>query len=171
MDTLVRESTGDDAERIAEVCATAFQATYESFLPSSYIARSISNYYTVEKVRSDIPSAWPGWSGYLVAEEQGVVVGAAGGGLLEPATAELYVIYLDPQKRGNGIGTMLLDRFVDAVSEQGAQTLQVHVIEGNNLGTPFYLARGFTPVEVAPAYGTEPDEAINAIKMCRKLHD
>jgi ribosomal protein S18 acetylase RimI-like enzyme len=97
------------------------------------------------------------------------VLGAAGGGMTAPGVGELRVLYLHPAQRGRGRGTLLLDRVVEQVTEAGAAELWVSVVVGNELGIPFYRARGFEHVEKRPAYGSEPDDDVWVRRMRRPL--
>ena len=76
------------------------------------------------------------------------MVGAAGGGMIGDDTGELFVIYLDPHRRNEGIGTMLLDAVTKQQKEEYGATRQwVSVQKGNMKGIPFYEVRGFSFVE------------------------
>ncbi|MEN1936613.1 GNAT family N-acetyltransferase [Paenibacillus sp. 102] len=53
------------------------------------------------------------------------------------------MLYLNPSRRGEGIGTMLLHAITERQIEQGAIEQWVSVMKGNQKGIPFYEARGF----------------------------
>lgn len=53
------------------------------------------------------------------------------------------MLYLDPAVRARGIGTALLQFVTDQQRGLGATEQWVSVTEGNELGIPFYRARGF----------------------------
>ncbi|GIF40904.1 hypothetical protein Axi01nite_52150 [Actinoplanes xinjiangensis] len=157
---MVRAARDEDAEAIADICARGYRRTYPALLSSAFIERMIAEFYQVERVSKEVPAAPPGWLGYQVAEEDGRVLGAAGGGLLRPGVGELFVLYLDPDERGRGLGTLLLDRVTGQLRELGATEMWVAALDGNELGIPFYEARGFRKVERRRTYGsTEADNA------------
>ncbi|PWK46163.1 GNAT family N-acetyltransferase [Actinoplanes xinjiangensis] len=157
---VVRAARDEDAEAIADICARGYRRTYPALLSSAFIERMIAEFYQVERVSKEVPAAPPGWLGYQVAEEDGRVLGAAGGGLLRPGVGELFVLYLDPDERGRGLGTLLLDRVTGQLRELGATEMWVAALDGNELGIPFYEARGFRKVERRRTYGsTEADNA------------
>jgi GNAT superfamily N-acetyltransferase len=54
------------------------------------------------------------WGGYFAAVDDDLVVGAGGGGMTGDTIGELFVLYMDPLRRNEGIGTQLLD----AITEQ-----------------------------------------------------
>ncbi|MEV4278014.1 GNAT family N-acetyltransferase [Actinoplanes xinjiangensis] len=157
---VVRAARDEDAEAIADICARGYRRTYPALLSSAFIERMIAEFYQVERVSKEVHPAPPGWLGYQVVEEDGRVLGAAGGGLLTPGVGELFVLYLDPDERGRGLGTLLLDRVTGQLRESGATEMWVAALDGNELGIPFYEARGFRKVERRRTYGsTEADNA------------
>ncbi|MFP5022484.1 GNAT family N-acetyltransferase [Pseudonocardia phyllosphaerae] len=158
----IRRSRAADVGGIADVCTRGYRATYRGLLPDEHIERTIRDFYGEDRIAGEIDPAPPHWLGYVVAVEPGAgvpgerVVGAAGGAVTGDATGELYVLYLDPDRRGEGIGTRLLDHVTGQLLEHGATGMWVSVTEGNELGLPFYRARGFIEAGRRPAY-TEPD--------------
>ncbi len=166
----VRPALEDEAPRIREICETAYRATYTDLLPDPYIERVIAEFYREDRVRREVEPAPPGWLGYQVVTVLGEVLGAAGGGMTGERVGELFVLYLDPDHRGRGLGTALLDRVTEQLREVGAEEMWVSVVPGNELAVPFYKARGFEPVEVvSPAYGSLPEEEISSLRMRRPL--
>lgn len=157
---VVRAARDEDAAAIVDICARGYRRTYPALLSSEFIERMIAEFYYLERVSKEVPAALPGWLGYQVVEEDGRVLGAAGGGLTAPGTGELFVLYLDPDERGRGLGTLLLDRITGQLRELGATEMWVAALDGNELGIPFYEARGFRKVERRRTYGsTEADNA------------
>jgi ribosomal protein S18 acetylase RimI-like enzyme len=165
----VRPATTEDVARICEICSVAYRETYRDLVPADYIERVIRDFYLPERVAGEISPSPPHWFGYQVVEQDGRVLGAAGGGMTGPATGELFVIYLDPTRRNRGLGTLLLDRVVEQVRAAGATEMWVSVTEGNDKGLPFYRARGFTEVETVQAFGSLPDDDIRSVRMRRPL--
>jgi GNAT superfamily N-acetyltransferase len=64
----------------------------------------IAEYYAPERIRREV-AAPEGWDGWIVAVEDESVIGAGGGGITQPGVGEIFVLYLDPTRRGEGIGT------------------------------------------------------------------
>jgi ribosomal protein S18 acetylase RimI-like enzyme len=85
-----------------------------------------------------------------VAVEDGVVVG-----LLALGPAEVDLLYVDPPRQGQGIGTTLLDRAKEL--RPGGFTLYTH--QRNERARAFYERRGFRAVAfgTSPAPESEPD--------------
>jgi GNAT superfamily N-acetyltransferase len=150
------------------VCTDGYRATYAGLLPAAYIERVIAEYYNLERLRREVESP-EGWHGWWVAEEAGRVVGAGGGGMTGPASCELFVLYLDPSRRGEGVGSLLLEAITRELRAEGCREQWVSVTRGNQKAIPFYRARGFIEKGERPAHGTDPSEHIVSVRMARAL--
>jgi GNAT superfamily N-acetyltransferase len=164
----VRRAEESDAEAIARVCATGWRDTYRDLEPPERVEAVIAEYYDPERIRREVePRA--GWDGWLVAVDGDEVVGAGGGGLIAPGVGEVFVLYLDPERRGEGIGTKLLAAITDQQREHGAREQWVSVVPGNEKGLPFYYARGFELRGERPEWGADPAEGRRALRLMRRL--
>ena len=156
----VRAARDEDVAAIVDICARGYRHTYPTLLSSEFIERMLAESYTPELVAKQIAAAPPDWLGYQVAEENGRVLGVAAGGLTAPGTGELFMLYLDPDERGRGLGTLLLDHVTGQLRGQGATEMWAAVLAGNDQGIPFYRARGFREVRRRRTIGsTEADNA------------
>ncbi len=164
-----RASVAGDADAIRTICTTAYWATYRGLVAPDYLERAIAEYYNAERIAREVAAAPPRWHGYQVVEEGGLVLGAAGGGITSPGTGELFVIYLDPEARNRGLGTLLLDRVTSLLRDGGATEMWVSVVDGNEKGLPFYRARGFTPVERRRAWGSTENDDVWTWRMRRDI--
>jgi GNAT superfamily N-acetyltransferase len=158
-----RRATLEDVHAICRVCADGWRGTYETLYPRSRVERTIATFYRPDRVRAELePTA--GWDGWWVAvDDAGAIVAAGGGGMTGPSTGEVFVLYADPVRRGEGAGTVLLDAITRRQRAQGATEQWVAVAEGNEKGIPFYEARGFRRRGTRPAYGedaTVPDSVL-----------
>ena len=104
-----------------------------------------------------------------MAVEDGRVVGAGAGGMTAPGVGEVFVLYLDPVRRGEGIGTLLLEAITAQQRSRGAREQWVSVEPRNTKGLPFYAARGFELRGERPACGCEPDERRVSLRLSRRL--
>ena len=149
---VVRAAVPGDEAAIAEVCRAGFAASSAGLLTAAQVSRRADAYYDPARVRRELAPAPPEWLGYVVAEVGGAVVGACGGGLADgaPEVGQVLVLYLDLDLRGRGIGTALLRHVTDQQRALGAARQRVTVTEGNELGLPFYRARGFQQVDRVP---------------------
>ncbi|MFC0523736.1 GNAT family N-acetyltransferase [Pontibacillus salicampi] len=140
----IRKANESHVEGISSVCTNAYWATYGETHSNEYIERVIKDYYNHERILGEVTESNCDWGGYFVAVEKGKVVGAGGGGMIDNRVGELFVLYLDPTRRNEGIGTKLLDIITQQQKEEcGAEEQWVSVQKGNMRGIPFYEAKGF----------------------------
>src|SRR5699024_1002811 len=131
-------------EGISSVCIRGYWATYENTYPKEWIENVIRDFYNHERILGEVTESNSNWGGYFVAVENGKVVGAAGGGMIDEEVGELFVIYIDPDRRNEGIGSGLLNVITKQQKEEyGAKRQWVSVQKGNMKGIPFYESRGF----------------------------
>jgi GNAT superfamily N-acetyltransferase len=147
---VIRAAVRGDEEAIRAVCATGFAASSRGILDDAEIDRRIEAYYAPARIRRELAPSAPEWLGYVVAELGGAVVGAGGGGVVGDGVGQVLVLYLDPGRRGRGIGTALLEYLSRQQRELGAVRQRVSVTVGNRMGAPFYRARGFRQVDRVP---------------------
>ena len=154
---------------ICRVCTLGQWATYGDIYSKQYMEKVIKEYYQPERVVKEVNEVSRNWGGYFVAVENGEVIGAGGGGMTGDAVAEVYVLYLDPNRRNEGIGTKLLDAITQQQKQFGAQEQWVSVQQGNEKGIPFYEARGFQFVEEVPSYGNGAEENYISLRYKRTV--
>jgi GNAT superfamily N-acetyltransferase len=168
----VRLARVEEADDVARVCREGFATSSVGLLSAATVERQSALYYDVSRVRDEIASAGeaPQWQGYVVAAtNEGRVLGAAGGGVTDRVVGNLYVLYLDIALRGRGVGTSLLEFVTHQQQAAGASEQWVSVTEGNRLGIPFYLARGFAVRDRVPFDPTgDPSEAYS-LRMRRAI--
>ncbi|HEU0194464.1 MAG TPA: GNAT family N-acetyltransferase [Gaiellales bacterium] len=164
-----RRATAADIPAICWICAEGWRQTYAGHYPPERIERTIARFYTPQRVVSEIAPA-PGWDGWWVAvDEAGVVVAAAGGGIVRPGEGEIFVLYADPGRRREGAGTALLDAITAVQIEKGARQQWVAVAEGNEKGIPFYEAHGFTRAGTRAPYETDDADAAESVLFWRRI--
>ncbi len=149
----VRLARPEESRQVCDVCTEGFAASSEGLLTPGTIASQVATYYDPGRVRAEIETAGssPVWQGYVVAvAPEGRVLGAGGGGVRDRTVGQVLVLYLRMNFRGRGIGTALLDFITDQQRRAGAREQWVSVTEGNDLGIPFYLARGFVQRDRVP---------------------
>jgi len=157
------------AEGISKVCSMGYRATYKDTHSREYIERTIKEFYNLERVRSEITVESDGWDGWFVALEDNEVVGAIGGGMIAKDVSEIFVLYLHPDRRGEGIGTLLLNALTEVQKKKGATEQWVSVAKGNQKGIPFYEARGFLFIEEKRSFGNRFDEEYVSLRYFRKI--
>ncbi|MCJ0933277.1 GNAT family N-acetyltransferase [Virgibacillus halodenitrificans] len=140
---------------IAKVCTDGYWATYGSSHPEGYIHRIVDEFYNRNRILKEVKETNRYWGGYFVAVDGDKVLGAGGGGLTDEATGEVYVLYMDPDRKNEGIGTQILNAITAQQKSFGAMKQWVSVQKGNTMGIPFYEAKGFTFQFEKQGYGNE----------------
>ena len=164
---IIRQAEPDDAGGIARVCADGWRDTYRDIYEPWRIESAIAEYYAPERIAGEITAPHDS-DGWIVAVDEGTVVGAGGGGMIEPGVGEVFVLYLDPTRRREGIGSRLLDAITEQQRAHGAHEQWVSVDPENAKGLPFYLARGFRVRDHRPAWAKALEGLVSA-RLMRRL--
>ncbi len=168
----VRAAEPGDEAGIARVCREGFAVSSAGLLEPAVIEQQAEHYYDVERLRRELaPRPHDhSWQGYVVAVSPADdVLGAAGGGT-EGHVGTVLVLYLDPGLRGRGIGTALLDHLTRQQLAVGATEQWASVTEGNELGIPFYRARGFVVRDRVPYVTADGGEPVGvSLRMSRSI--
>lgn len=165
----IQRAAEQHAEGISRVCSEGWRDTYKDIYPTDYIERTIEEFYNLARIRNEITEPWDGWDGWFVALDGDEVVGAIGGGMIGPEEAEVFVLYLLPSRRREGIGTKLLGELSGVQRAKGAKRQWVSVMEGNRKGIPFYEAQGFKPAGVRKVHQSREEEDFRSLRYVREL--
>lgn len=165
----IKKATEEHVEDIAKVCTEAFWVTYRGMQSDEHIERVTREFYNHERILSEVTTSTRGWNGYYVAVEGGKVIGAGGGGMTGEHTGEVFVLYLDPVRRNEGIGTRLLEAITEVHKTYGAMAQWVSVLKGNQKGIPFYEAKGFSKQSERPGYGNTPEGDYMSLRYWREI--
>ena len=165
----IRKANLSDVQGIIRVCSDAYRTTYPGLLPQRYIEKIIGDFYYEERIRNEIVTTGHEWNGWYVALENGEIVGAGGGGFLGETVAELFVLYLDPARKREGIGSRLLESITAEQIRRGAKEQWVSVAKDNVMAIPFYEAVGFQYQGRQPAYGLPEEEGFVSLRYRRFL--
>ncbi|MFD7401779.1 GNAT family N-acetyltransferase [Streptomyces sp. NPDC059866] len=160
----IRELTAADCDRVAEIRIGGWQTAYRGLIPQEYLdALDVAE--DAERHRTRLAQG-DGSVVNLVAELNGEVLGWAchgpyRDGEVRTADAELYAIYVHPERYGAGLGQALLTESVRQCTAAGHARMLLWVLKENALARRFYERAGFRtdgaeePFEVA---GTEVPE-------------
>lgn len=165
----IKQADVNHINGIIKVCSEGYRNTYKDTHAKEYIERIISGFYYYERVKEEVLHISDDWNGYYVAIDDGEVVGAIGGGLIDKDQSEVFVLYLDPNRRGEGIGTKLLQALTEIQQMQGSRKQWVSVAKGNEKGIPFYEARNFQFVKEQISYGNTEDETYVSLRYYRGI--
>ncbi|MFC4358096.1 GNAT family N-acetyltransferase [Halobium salinum] len=160
----VRRAEPGDEAGICRVCTAGWRDTYDDRHPEEYVDEVVDEYYTEERVAREIENP-EGWDGWHVAVENEGIIGAAGGGLTDAETGEVYVLYVDPAAQRQGAGTSLLNAVTEEQVEAGATEQWVSVVDGNGVGTDFYRQHGFT----VEGRREEEGESVASLRLQRRI--
>ena len=144
---LIREAKAADAAAMAKVNIDSWRTTYAGIVPQEYLD-SLSYEKLTDNFQarlSDPSKLWPGWFYYVAEDDQGHIVGMAGGGPARDSnrvyTGELGVIYLLKSHQRHGIGRQLMATIARKLKQQGHKSMQVWVMAANQYKI-FYEALG-----------------------------
>ena len=104
---------------------------------------------------------------YLVAHEQGVIVGYAGVALAGDV-ADIHNIAVIPSYRKRGIASQLLDELERWAISKGVTALMLEIREGNQEAFPLYQKRGYAVISRRDNYYAP---GIHALIMRKELAD
>ena len=136
----IRDAIVDDVPDIQEVARRSWEATYGEFLPEQTIEAVLDDWYT--RPQLEIPVAAEA-TVYLVAATNDDVIGFASAAPTNHNEAQLYAIYVDPDRWNSGTGTKLLDAAIERLQDSGVERLRVEVLADNDVGVSFYESREF----------------------------
>ncbi|MDA3884449.1 MAG: GNAT family N-acetyltransferase [Candidatus Delongbacteria bacterium] len=135
----IRKANTSDIEGIAKVHFTTMMSTYKDLMPDDFLAARTLEERTAkwnETFESD-------YEIFFVAESEGNIVGFCGGAkndlpdLKDKYEYELKKIYVLKEYQGQGVGKMLIKKFVSKVKELGYNSLFLWVL-GSNPYRRFY---------------------------------
>ena len=144
----VRVAVSDDAEGIARVHVSSWQAAYRDILPAEYLAglRWEKRYEFWQ--RELVAPSTVGSTTWVLMEGTSVLgfvsTGPARDDDRQPDEAwELYALYLTEDRWGQGLGRALANVAIDAVPDQ-VDDVSLWVLSGNHLARRFYERLGFS---------------------------
>lgn len=142
----IREAEPKDARDIAEIHVRSWRAAYRGQLTDDYLdGLNVEDRLEMHRLALEAPPAeYRMW----LAEEDGRAIGFAVTGKSEDAdaderTAEVFAIYLDPDRVGTGLGRTLFAHAVDDLRGRGYSSATLWVLESNELARRFYEGVGW----------------------------
>lgn len=166
---LIEKADKRHVSGIARVCTDGNWAAYENLHSKEYIQRVVEEYYNFDRISEEVSVSNKHWGGYFVALENEKVVGAGGGGMTGENVGELFVLYVDPERRNEGIGSQILEAVTEQQKEFGAKEQWVSVAKGNQKGIPFYKAKEFAFKHERLSHGNTEDEDYMSLRLHRVI--
>lgn len=144
---LIRHATVADAPAIAEVHVRSWQAAYADLLPAAYLQG-------LQQTLGARAAYWrdaleQGAVELLLAEREGRVLGWSSFGAsrdndAEPATGELWALYVLAEHWSSGVGRALWLEARRRLQEAGHHSVTLWVLRENGRAIRFYRAAGFS---------------------------
>ena len=133
---IIRHMNSTDIEMVRLIAKDTWRATYSSFIPEEIQDKVLAEAYSFDEMANRFKT-----SRYLVAEENGEVMGYA---FLKDKNSESKVfvesLYIHPNYQGRGIGRNLLEMGISMFPQASAVSLTVY--KGNS-NISFYEKLGF----------------------------
>lgn len=141
---LIRNFAPTDLGEVMRLVAETFRQDYS---PSMYLS---------------LHAHWA--EGFLVASENGKVVGLLLGSSHAPGEARILIMTSDKENRKKGIGTALLNTFEERCGIRGIIRIILEVRSSNIRAQTFYSKRGFQKDSVLPRYYLDGEDSEKLIK-------
>ncbi|MFG3660059.1 GNAT family N-acetyltransferase [Streptomyces sp. NPDC047706] len=167
----IRELVLADCDRVAEIRVRGWQSAYRGLMPQSFLdALSVAQDAARHRARF---GQGDGTVVNLVAERAGEIVGWAchgpyRGGEARTTDAELYAIYVHPERYGEGIGQALLGESVRRCRAAGHPRMLLWVLRDNISARRFYERAGFTADGAEEPFEVEGVE-VPEVRYAREL--
>ncbi len=102
----------------------------------------------MEACRPELTLSADDMGGLVVADIGGVAVGFVGMKTLSAEVVEISHLWVDPDRHGQGVGTLLVEQALRTARRSGARTIRV---EADPDAVRFYARMGFVTVGTAPS--------------------
>jgi L-amino acid N-acyltransferase YncA len=161
---IIRDATMEDAEAIRAIYNDAVLNTTAVF---DYAAREpqAQRDWLQMKAEQKLP--------VLVADDGGTVLGYASYGPFRPWPAYLYTvenaIYIAPQSRGRGIGTLLLRPLLQIAQERGLRTMIAGITADNAASLRLHEKLGYVRAGVIREAGWKFERWLDLVFLQRML--
>ncbi|MFN3687915.1 GNAT family N-acetyltransferase [Salinarimonas sp.] len=157
--TTIRPVEARDLPAVREALVASWHATYDALLGPDKVRALTDAWHSPQALAAQIglPDA-----AFLLAEDDGRVVGSAFAHVDRAGASCLRRLYLLPEAQGNGLGGRLLDAVLAPLGERPAW---LEVEARNRPAIGFYAARGFAAHETRGECGGS--DAASALVMRR----
>jgi RimJ/RimL family protein N-acetyltransferase len=107
----------------------------------------------------------------FLASDEDDVVGIVGVFLVPDSDSRMHLVsmWVEPERRGAGIASAMIDRVLDWSRNHAARTVELWVTETNEAARRLYLRSGFIPTGARQPLPSDP--SIEEIQMTRTLQD
>ncbi|MGI8316403.1 GNAT family N-acetyltransferase [Halobacillus mangrovi] len=102
----------EHGQGIISVCTKGYWTTYKETHSADYIIRVIENFYNEHRVLTEVKETSKEWEDYFALDGD-EMRGACGGGMIDVTKGEVFVLYIDPARRNEGIGSSFLETLTE----------------------------------------------------------
>ena len=141
----VRSAEREDVPAIQEVARQSWETDYPDVLSRETIDEGVSEWYSSERLEEQLADED---ALLLVAEDDDHVVGFSHAAW-EADSGDILRLYVRPDRRREGIGSQLLKRTIDGLSQRTVERIKAMALTANDPGDEFYRSMGFLPSETA----------------------
>lgn len=145
----IRDARFGDVGGIREVALATWADAYRGIIPEDEQTAFLGHAYSDASLAERMASG-----AFLVAEEDGRVVGFADFSSLPGGEAELAAIYVLPASQGRGLGSRLLEAGLGRLP--AVSKIRVGVERENAAARGFYESRSFVEEPAARAFADGP---------------
>lgn len=140
----VRTADAEDVEAIRGIARRSWEADYPEVASRETIDDRVEEWYGSDRMRAAVGDSA---TVILVADADGEVVGFAHAAVsTETWTGSILRLYVDPDRRGEGVGSTLLDDTIDELRDRDCDRVEAMVLSANEPGNEFYRGAGFERV-------------------------
>jgi [ribosomal protein S18]-alanine N-acetyltransferase len=104
-----------------------------------------------------ISTSWP--EGFMVVESPWGIKAFLLGVMTSSIHSRVLMLAVSPEIRRMGIGTMLMERYMEESRRKGAKVLTLEVRKGNTGAMNFYRRFNFQPVDLIRGYYNDGEDA------------
>lgn len=138
----LREATSDDVDGIRTVARASLDASYGHAISGDIIDQAIEQWYAADQLSDDLDDEG---TVFVVAVEDDEIVGFGQSYITKrrETVGEITWLHVDPNHRGHGLGSDLLEEVERRLIRKGAERIEGRVLVENEAGAQFYEDHGF----------------------------
>ncbi|MDS0298211.1 GNAT family N-acetyltransferase [Halogeometricum sp. S1BR25-6] len=138
----LRDATTDDVAQIRSVAEQSMTSSYGHAIDEATIDEAVEEWYDADAVGDALEEEE---SVFVVAVDDGEVVGFVQAYVStgQVVVGEIDWLHVLPEHRGEGIGTQLLKRVEQVLSDRGVDLIEGRVLTDNEAGADFYAEQGY----------------------------
>lgn len=140
----IRPATSDDIGALGRVAKRSWEHDYPDILSRETAVEGVHEWYSEDRLATELQSED---ARIFVAERDDEIIGFVHTALAG-REGDVLRVYVDPARRGEGVGSALLDAAIEYLFDRGVERVKAMVLAGNELGHEFYRAQGFERVQV-----------------------